>query len=924
MKRRYLSTRFFAFVLVSGLCFLSCKLGNAPMAPEQTGTNNNNVPPQVVDSTSKNMTISATPSRLPAGSSQYAQIRVVVVDDNRNPVAGQPVAFFADNYGVITARDTTNDSGVAVAIYQGERINAEVPVYAKTQLGDSTIWVGTSVTLYGMQLTITPVSSNALKGAVVPVTIRLLDGTNLPVASAKLRITGATPDSGATRGDGTFSAAVTRSTEGSAIISVSSLGATATDTIMFWTTLPSGPVDTVKSIRSLTVFPSRAQIRADNSDFCEITAILVNENNNPMIGDTIEFTSDIGRIDHLRIVDSTGAAKAVLRSSPINGTCQVIASLKGHADISDTTSVVFAGVTLELSTPAIEYSVKDTATVEALLKDGSANPISGYDVTFTVVGTNATFTNGKTMITTPIDPTGKTSARVVTISAGPVRVLASALNTSASVTLQFATNNLTLSASKTSLAAGGVDSTRITATYRNNNNEAIKNALIQFATNAGRITRDTVTTDASGQASTWLKSASFAGSATVIAKSPNGSASIAITFTAAKAHSILLTISPDNIGVRGGTATLEATVTDSNGNMVSDAMVNFRILKGPGGGEYIDKPLMPTVNGVARSQILAGTIPSQYRGCEIEASVEGLTSVSKLTISGEPYVITVSRPEEDTVTVPKGGLLDETTFDFNIGAVVQDINGNPVADGTPVHFSAVVSGMSVAHLVLDHWAGLESAQEKKAVLRYAFWSVPFEDINNNLRMDANIDLKLDWNDAIARRGDDVDGNGTCDYSPAFYDFFWDFNGNGVCDPAVGEPVLIDHIDTTMSGTTVIYDTTFNWNVYADLNQNGHWDASELATDHNGNDSCDLPASGDFRFALWEMRTYWRGERFDFETNDFAVVINASVTTIKGVAYAKLTYPRQMARRLIVNVNAESNGIRDRDGERFTLPIVREQ
>jgi hypothetical protein len=30
----------------------------------------------------------------------------------------------------------------------------------------------------------------------------------------------------------------------------------------------------------------------------------------------------------------------------------------------------------------------------------------------------------------------------------------------------------------------------------------------------------------------------------------------------------------------------------------------------------------------------------------------------------------------------------------------------------------------------------------------------------------------------------------------------------------------------------------------------------------------------------------------------------------------------MARRLIVSVNAEVNGIRDKDGERFVLPVIR--
>jgi hypothetical protein len=187
--------------------------------------------------------------------------------------------------------------------------------------------------------------------------------------------------------------------------------------------------------------------------------------------------------------------------------------------------------------------------------------------------------------------------------------------------------------------------------------------------------------------------------------------------------------------------------------------------------------------------------------------------------------------------------------------------------------------------------------------------IPFEDINNNYKMDDNIDLKLDYDNSVARRGDDKNGDGVMDYNPLIYDFFWDFNGNGVCDPGVAEPSKITGAGDTLE---------------ADLNQNGYLDTSELAIDHNGNGIFDGPATGDFIFSLWDMRGFFQGNRFDFLTNDFAVAIEASVVTKNGVASTRLTYPRQLARRLFVTINSEANGIRDRDGERFVLPVVRQQ
>jgi hypothetical protein len=175
-----------------------------------------------------------------------------------------------------------------------------------------------------------------------------------------------------------------------------------------------------------------------------------------------------------------------------------------------------------------------------------------------------------------------------------------------------------------------------------------------------------------------------------------------------------------------------------------------------------------------------------------------------------------------------------------------------------------------------------------------------------MQMDPGIDLTIDYNDAVASRGDDVNGDGVMDYDWQTHDFFYDFNFNGVCDTGVGEPSYYGDSNTV---------------IYADLNRNGQWDSSELVRDHNGDGVCDLPASGDFPYWRWEQRGFFEGQRFDFHENDYAVVIAATATTENGVAKARLTYPRQMARRLIVTVNAETNGIRDKDGERFSLPVI---
>lgn len=899
-------------VLIMGALFIFCDLGEQPFGPDMDEINN---PPTtvfdsstVIDSVTKNMQIMASPSIVRATYSDYAEVTVIITNDNHNPIADQEV-FFAATHGVIPLRDTTDENGEAHVTFTSVPINTAAEIRAWTIVDDSTQIVRIPISIVGLEVDIVPDSINTVLNTVIPVTIYVNDASGQPVPNSQLTITGASDLSGVTDGSGRFTTSTTRSSQGKIIVTAKSRGAGDTASYNFWTQIQSGMTNTVTDLRTMRIFSSRTQLRADNSDLAHITVILINENNNPAQGEEITFLANLGIIEESAIVDSTGRATVTLRSAPVNGICVVKAISSGQND-TVSTQVIFSGVSLQLVPQSTNLKVGEDVLIEGYLTDGSGNPIGGEEITFTMTG--GTFSNGSPSYITQLDPNGKTIVTATSSTAGTARIHASAQNTSDSTSIVFSNNTLTLSASKTAITAGGIDSARVTATYVDGSNNPLANQLIVFASNSGTITVDSVITNSQGRASTWLKSAAFAGVATVQASATAGDAKIEISFYATIAANISLAVTPDNVSTNGGTSSLIATVTDANGNMVTGADVNFKIIKGPGGNEYIDKPVVTSQNGIARSSLIGGSQPSVYRGCEVIASVGEITDTSKLTISGEPYIITVSRPEDDDVPVQEAGIRDESTFEYYIGAVVQDINGNPVADGTEVHFSAVVSGMRVIIQLFDHWL---IDREIKAVLKDWALDIPFEDINNNFRMDNQIDLKLDYIDAIASRGDDVDGNGVVDYNFFDYDFFWDFNGNGVCDPGVGEDIYPVIMGYDLAGNPV-YDTL----AFADLNGNGVRDSSELAIDHDNDGFCDLPPSGDFRFSLWETRDYF-DRSFRFETNDFAVVIDASAVTFDGVAYARITYPRQFARRLYVTVNAEANGKRDRDGERFVLPQI---
>jgi adhesin/invasin len=854
-----------------------------------------------------NMRVFVDNSALRASNTDQTTVRVIAFDRFNNPLSGRLVRFTA-NHGIITGSDTTDARGEAEAVYRSVPINTDARITATMVVDDSALAVATTVTLSGLEVDIRPQTANALLNRTVPVDIRLVDGAGNPVPDATIQFNG-NPGVGTTNGDGVFATSVTSGSQKRVLITASALGARDTSHVDFWTVLPDPGDGNVTTIRRMRIFSSRSQLRADNSDFAAITVILTNEHNNPAAGETVKFTSNLGIIGETATVDADGRATVTLKATPVNGVAKVEATAVGR-NLSASTEVLFSGVTLQLAPDRTELKLNQQAAIEAFLKDASGNPIGGDEAVFTLSGASAAFDNGSSTYAVTLNPNGRALVRVSAAAAGTVKVRASALNTTDSLLLRFSNNTLSLAASKTSLAVGGNDSALVTATYVDGGNNPVSGATITFAANAGTITSRTATTNSEGKASTWLRSADFSGTATVQANAPAGVAQLEVGFAAGAPAKIKLEVTADNIAVNGGLANLRATVTDAQGNTVSGPNVNFRILKGPGGGEEITKPVVQALAGAAVSHLRAGSVASGYRGVLVEAAVGDLADTSKLTISGPAHIITVSRPEDDSVPVAGGGSRDESTFEFNIGAVVQDINGNYVADGTEVHFSAVVTGMAVGRLVFDKWDGLGGSLESvKPLYRLVMRDIPFEDINNNLRFEQGIDINLDFDPSTLRRGDDRNGDGVFDWNPGVHDTWFDLNGNGVCDVDVGED------DTTVVGSGV--NATL---VYADLNKNGIRDRSEILVDRAPFNACNGPASGDYPFGTWEVREFL--PYLEFRDNEFAVAIEVSATTVNGVAYAKLRYPRQFANRLYVNVNAETNGIRDKDGERFILPQLK--
>ncbi|MHB9029752.1 MAG: Ig-like domain-containing protein, partial [Candidatus Latescibacterota bacterium] len=451
---------------------------------------------------------------------------------------------------------------------------------------------------------------------------------------------------------------------------------------------------TIREIRTqgLELFASPSQIPANGTSISNITALLRDNNSNPVVGELIRFTTDLGTITAMDSTDANGRAEAVLVSDRRNGQARITAQFK---NTTRTIPVNFTGVKLSISaTPENLFAGgNEKTTVTAFVKDAADVSIVGESVLFEA------FLNGKSITTSEMetDVAGKASYSISATEAGQCLIRVSAAGAVDSSYVTFNRMQLTLTgkavkqAGSDSLAVStGGDSIRVWAQlYDTVNNRYVANTSIEFFTTLGSIGKSAMT-NSQGVATTYLVSGNTAGTPTVLASATYLGQRISkekqfIFVPSSEVGKVALRVDPNIASIGGGSSALIAVVTDKFGNPVSNALVSFKLVQGPAGGEYIH-PITSTTgsSGVATTYFYSGQVPSQFETVHIEAEVGGVQSnIAKLTIAGAPETIQPSYPTlVDLETLDNG----DGTLTLPISASVLDINSNYVVDGTTVYF----------------------------------------------------------------------------------------------------------------------------------------------------------------------------------------------------------------------------------------------
>ena len=676
---------------------------------------------------------------------------------------------------------------------------------------------------------------------------------------------------------------------------------------------------------------------------CTMTVLVKNNYNNPL-DEEVRFISTAGMIDAIGEPMGRGKYSVILtRDWDFDSTCATVtAFLTSDTTCRGTRTVCFPNVARNIMTAtadkvSINKNGKDTSTVTATLRNDAGSPIVGEPVTFT-----STLDAAEIIIIDSVtNNSGEARAKILGKNAAPDSdiITVSGGNATSTVTIAFSINTLRIFPVSGTPAMNFVANPENTTTFRveytQPSGATIGNSVIEVSVTMGNM-KDRIVfaekyTGTSGRVDFTINNPGFTDTATIRATAYTLNSTVGITtkdttqyFRASAVKRIELTVTPAVIGTTTGRATLTATAFDNDtigkGNRVQDEVISFNLLKAPGGGEYISPATSTTLaDGTAKSYLYAGTIPSAWRGVEVVASdFTGVRSNTvNFTIAGPPKSITVRRNmgEINVYTA---------TYGKQFSVLVSDVNGNPVADGTEVTFSAQITGyryfFNDAGYVTEDGVRfftdtlirdtlITSELPPNSIKSYKPYP-PFKDINRNGRPDRYYRTK-DKQNPVERCGGPIDSDGDC-----IGGVYADYNNDGW-----SEIEEFDFCKRCLEWSTVDTQWVLKPGAYDSLFTSLDLDPTHCAV----TDSATLSQCLDslYKNEPFSLDATWH---IDWNRNGVpdpstTVLIARTVQTKDGIADNELIYGQSDAWRIQVKVWAEAQGLVTSSPEQFVLPLL---
>lgn len=654
-------------------------------------------------------------------------LTATVKDPSNHPVAGITVTFTMPQD--VAANFTLENNGIAITQANGE---AHVTLKGKkagthtvtATLGNNNTSDSQPVTFVAdktsaqvvLQMSKDEITGNGVDNATLTATVKdQFDNevNNLPVifSSASSGLT-LTPGVSNTNESGIAQATLAGVAFGEQTVtaSLANNGASDNKTVHFI-----GDTAAAKIIELTPVPDSIIAGTPQNSSDSVITATVVDNNGFPVKGVTVNFTSRTNSAEmtnggqavtneqgkatvtytNTRSSIESGARPDTVEASLENGSSTLSTSINVNADAST------AHLTL-LQALFDTVSAGDTTNLYIEVKDNYGNGVPQQEVTLRVSPSEGVTPSNNAIYTTNHD--GNFYASFTATKAGVYQVTATLENgDSMQQTVTYVPNvanaEITLAASKDPVIADNNDLTTLTATVADTEGNAIANTEVTFTLPEDVKANFTLSdggkaiTDAEGKAKVTLKGTK-AGAHTVTASMTGGkSEQLVVNFIAdTLSAQVNLNVTEDNfIANNVGMTTLQATVTDGNGNPLANEAVTFTLpadvsasfTLGQGGSAITD------INGKAEVT-LSGTKSGTYP-VTVSVNNYGVSDTKQVTLIADAGTATLAS------LTSVYSFVVSTTEGATMTASVTDANGNPV-EGIKVNFrgtSVTLSSTSV-------------------------------------------------------------------------------------------------------------------------------------------------------------------------------------------------------------------------------------
>ena len=679
------------------------------------------------DASNAQVTLNIPAQQVVTNNSDSVQLTATVKDPSNHPVAGITVNFTMPQD--VAANFTLENNGIAITQANGE---AHVTLKGK-KAGTHTVTVTLSnnntsdsqpVTFVAdktsaqvvLQMSKDEITGNGVDNATLTATVKdQFDNevNNLPVtfSSASSGLT-LTPGVSNTNESGIAQTTLAGVAFGEQTVtaSLANNGASDNKTVHFI-----GDTAAAKIIELTPVPDSIFAGTPQNSTGSVITATVVDNNGFPVKGVTVNFTSRTNSAEmtnggqavtneqgkatvtytNTRSSIESGARPDTVEASLENGSSTLSTSINVNADAST------AHLTL-LHALFDTVSAGETTSLYIEVKDNYGNGVPQHQVTLSVSPSEGVTPSNNGIYTT--NYYGNFYASFTATKAGVYQVTATLENgDSMQQTVTYVPNvanaEISLAASKDPVIADNNDLTTLTATVADTEGNAIANTEVTFTLPEDVRANFTLSdggkavTDADGKAKVTLKGTK-AGAHTVTASMAGGkSGQLVVNFTAdTLTAQVNLNVTEDNfIANNVGMTTLQATVTDGNGNPLANEAVTFTLpadvsasfTLGQGGSAITD------INGKAEVT-LSGTKSGTYP-VTVSVNNYGVSDTKQVTLiadAGTAKLASLTSVYSFVVSTTEGATMT---------ASVTDANGNPV-EGIKVNFrgtSVTLSSTSV-------------------------------------------------------------------------------------------------------------------------------------------------------------------------------------------------------------------------------------